>query len=188
MKKLLVFVLTICLLLCLTACAQPPVPESVPAEPPTPEEEIQVTPEEKISENPGHLWLESNGEVFLPYDHWVWSDSYEEDGSGLCADGEPISTENYRDFVNFVDELPGVTYADDFEIFLDRDVTSRGFTVYGMNYSEVTRGSDLSKLAQLPAGEYIVEISIMIQGDYVEAADAYNTSGYECWFRLTIPT
>lgn len=171
----------------MAACAQPPVPDPVPSEPPTPEQEIQETPGTEIQENPGFLWIETNGEVFLPYDHWVWSDSYEEDGSGLCADGEPISTENYRDFVNFVADLPRVTYTDDFEIFLDENVTSNGFTVYGMNYSELMRGSKFSKLQELSAGEYIVEISIKTRGDYVEAADKYNSSGYECWFRLTIP-
>ena len=187
MKKLLVLVLAVCLLLCLTACAQPSVPAPVPAEPLTPEEEMQEPPEEEISKNPGHLWIETNGEVFLPYDHWVWSDSYEEDGSGLCADGEPISTENYRDFVNFVDDLPVITYANDFEIFLDENVTGSTFTVYGMNHSEITQGSNVSKLQELPAGEYVVKIPIKVRGDYVEAADDYNSSGYECWFRLTVP-
>ena len=195
MKKLLLFVLTVCLLLCLAACTQPPapdpvsdpVPDPVPAEPPVPEEEIQDIPKEEISKNPGFLWIETNGEVFLPYDHWVWSDSHEEDGSVLCADGEPISTENYRDFVNFVDDLPCVTYADDFEIFLDENVTSSSFTVYDMNHSEITKGSSFSKLQELPAGEYIVEIPIKVRWDYVEAANAYDSSGYECWFRLTMP-
>ena len=187
MKKLLLFVLTVCLLLSLTACTQPPAPDPVPAEPPAPEEEIQDVPEEEIPKNPGFLWIETNGEVFLPYDHWIWSDSHEEDGSVLCADGEPISTENYRDFVNFVDDLPCVTYTDDFEIFLDENVTSSSFTVYDMNHSELMRGSKFSKLQELSAGEYIVEIPIKVRRDYVEAADAYDSSGYECWFRLTMP-
>ena len=171
MKKLLVFILTVCLLLSLTACTQPPVPESVPAEPPAPEEEIQEIPPEESSEAPGHLWIETNGEVFLPYEHWVWGDSYEEDGTMLCADGDTISTENYRDFENFLDE----------------NVTGSTFTVYGMNHSEITQGSNVSKLQELPAGEYVVKIPIKVRGDYVEAADDYNSSGYECWFRLTVP-
>lgn len=108
-------------------------------------------PDEEISENPADLWIEVGGEVFLPYNHWVWSNSYEEDGSGLSADGEPISTENDRDFVNFVDELPCVTCTDDFEIFLDENVRSSGFTVYGMNYSELMRGSKFFKLPELSA-------------------------------------
>lgn len=187
MKKLISFVLIVCLMLTLAACGQPPVPDTVPVEPPMPAEEIQEIPDEEIPENPGYLWIETNGEVFLPYDHWVWSDSYEEDGSGLCADGEPISTESYRDFVNFVDALPSVTYTDDFEIFLDENVTGSSFTVYGMNHSECMRGSKFSKLQELPAGEYIVEIPITVRWNYVEAADAYDSSGYECWFRLTVP-
>lgn len=141
MEKLLLLILTVCLLLALTACTQPPAPEPAPDEPSVPGEEIQQTSEGEISENPGYLWIEANGEVFLPYDHWVWADSYEDDGTVLCADGEAVSTENDRDFENFVDDLPVITYADDFEIFLDENVTGSTFTVYGMNHSEITKGS-----------------------------------------------
>ena len=116
--------------------------------------------------------------------HFLWDESYEEDGSGLCADGEPVSADDR----GFVDSLPGVSYTDEFEVCLGENVTSSGFTVYDMDLSEILNGSKLSSLKELPAGEYIVEVSIKIRGDYVESVDRYNTSGYECWFKLTKPS
>lgn len=175
MKKVIAIILAFSLLLLMAACAQPPVSDPVPPEPSTSDPEIQ--------KNPASLWIECNGETVIPYEHFVWSDSYDEDGSGLCADGEPASLDDQ----SFMDSLPGVSYTGDFEIFLDENVSSSGFTVYDMDHSEVLRGSKFSSLNELPAGEYIVEISIMVRGDYVESVDRYNASGYECWFRLSVP-
>lgn len=166
MKKLFVFFLTFCLLLSLAACAKPAEPE--------------------VQEDPIHLWIETNGETVIPYKHCVWSESYAEDGSGLSADGVPFLADLANN-PHFMKTMPAVTYADDLMVFLGENVTTSGFSVYNMDHVHILDETSFSALKNLPAGEYIVEISIKVRGDYVEAADSYNASGYDCIFLLTMP-
>ena len=83
--------------------------------------------------------------------------------------------------------MPTVSYTDDLEVFLGENVTTSGFRVYDMDHVQILDEINLSTLKELPAGKYIVEISIKVRGDYVEAADSYNASGYDCIFLLTMP-
>lgn len=166
MKKLTFFVLAFCLLFSLVACAKPAEPE--------------------VQEDPVSLWIETNGETVIPYKHCVWSESYEEDGGGLSADGVPF-LDDLANNPHFMKTMPTVSYTDDLEVFLGENVTTSGFRVYDMDHVQILDEINLSTLKELPAGKYIVEISIKVRGDYVEAADSYNASGYDCIFLLTMP-
>jgi beta-lactamase regulating signal transducer with metallopeptidase domain len=130
------------------------------------------------------LTVTSDSTTVLPYENFLWSNTYAEDiGGWLSADGISI----FNDLGAVLAQLPMVTLREDFTITCAEGVSHHGVTVVAGESLEVLyRNADMMILTALPEGQYYVSISVSKQGDYVAAGGDYESEGYECVFRYVV--
>jgi len=121
-----------------------------------------------------HFSVTSGETTIYPTGHFMGSISYDKQtGQGLAADGSP------QHFSEWVDKLETLTYEPNFALRAKDEQT-----IIHIALAETRASLTYEDIEALPAGEYIIECRLTIQGDYVKKADSYNSSTSVYWFKL----
>ena len=125
------------------------------------------------------------------YESFLWSTEWQDDGSGISADGmdpEDVIREN-------ANRIP-VVRCDGYPFFTcreDAEVMGKSLQIYAdPSMQPVMENADLggnwlSELKSRGPGKYWCCQKVRVQGQYVPAANDYNSSCYVCLFCLEIP-
>jgi len=125
------------------------------------------------------ILITSGGETISTYASILSSSSW--DGEHFqCADCYPIY------FPDIADRLSVVTYAEDFSIQYREDISLSTVRIYDNNFERLYFNVDLSYLNKLTEGTYYVGVVVGKWGDYIISEDQYETSSYECAFKLIV--
>ena len=187
---LLCVVIAVVLLLC--ACGAGEKPQTAP------ENELsQAVPEDEMSQAAPErlagplLTIHCADRDFDAYESFLWSTQWQDDGSGISADGldpESVIREDAQ-------KIPVVRY--DEHLFFtcreDAEVLEKGLQIYAdpsmqmiSQFADLS-GDWLSELKRLGPGKYWCCQKMRLQGKYVPAAEEYDSSCYACLFCLEIP-
>ena len=176
MKRSFALILAITMFLSLAACSKTEPEISTPV----PDFSAQSSEEENSTPMPA-CYVVSNGEMIEAYENFVWSNDYDEKG-WLCADGE-----YYEDlFPLGKDEIPEVTYSEDFQVIYGESVTSKTVNVYDENFGQISENGTLEDLSALPGGTYYLVLQVRTQGKYIEEEKKSESSCSEYIYKLTI--
>lgn len=125
------------------------------------------------------ITVESNGEQVQPCPLFLWAQTWTERG-WLNADGA-----NFLEIHSeFSEEIPVITYGDDFEIHYRDGVSFLYLSVYNANFERIHHNVEQSVLSELEDGEYYIGFVVDEQGKYIESEKDYEMKGYECILRL----
>ena len=116
------------------------------------------------------------GEIY-PFGYFLHAISYnKETGQGIAADGFPQLAE-------WEDTLESIVYEPNFSFWIkdEENIT------FNISLEETNSSIDCEDIAALPAGEYIIACTLYFRGDYIEKANAYNSSASVYWFKLIKP-
>ena len=127
------------------------------------------------------IWVHSNGEVSKPYENFIWAQNWSEHG-WLSADGMSIALE----FSNIHNEIPQINYGEDFEIHYNDGVEFVSLSVYSQDFERIHHNVEEQVLNDLASGTYYLVINVRSQGEYIEAEEKYEYSGYECVYQIMI--
>ena len=178
MKKLSLIILAIVIISVLVGCA------NGEERTPQPPEEIYVY-DEKTEENDivgDKLVLVRTDDILTaPYKNWIWAESYH-GGDWLSADGMSV----YYKFSEVHEEIPQITYSDDFEIIYASDVSLSYLSIYDDSFAELNFNAQEADLSELEEGIYYLVISVSEQGRYIKAENKYEHSGCECVYKLEV--
>lgn len=178
MKKISLIILASMIISVLVGCA------NGEARTPQPSEENYVS-DEKTEENDlvgDKLILVRTGDILTaPYKNWIWAESYH-GGDWLCADGMSV----YYKFSEVHEEIPQITYSDDFEILYASGVSLSYLSIYDDSFAVLSSNANENDLLSLEEGEYYLVISVSEQGRYIEAENKYEHAGCECVFKLVV--
>ena len=187
---LLCVVIAVVLLLC--ACGAGEKPQTAPEN-----EMSQAVPENEMSQAAPErlagplLTIHCADRDFDAYESFLWSTQWQDDGSGISADGldpEGVIREDAQ-------KIPVVRY--DEHLFFtcreDAEVLEKGLQIYAdpsmqmiSQFADLS-GDWLSELKRLGPGKYWCCQKMRLQGKYVPAAEEYDSSCYACLFCLEIP-
>jgi len=117
----------------------------------------------------------------FPYVNFLWAESWTEYG-WLNGDGMSVSMK----FAEIQAEIPAVTYRKDWEILYQDGVSFLYASVYSETFERLYHNAELSVLDELTDGNYYLVITVKKQGDYIEADQKYESTGYECAFFLEV--
>jgi hypothetical protein len=129
--------------------------------------------------------ITSNGERTLPYLHWTWDSSWTETG-WIAADALQL------DYMLIAQELPTVSYHEDFAMQYEEGVSFSHMLVFDVDFepiSHMTKYDEagvLTYLKELPEGTYYIGIAVVKQGNYIETENKHEYSGYDCVFKLVV--
>lgn len=126
--------------------------------------------------------IQSNGTRIPAYKHFLWAESFSEYG-WLCADGASLSSA----FPTVCQEIPAITYSDDFRIHCSRQVTQSSLSLYDSDFNPIHRDLEQIDFGSLSKGEYYLVVSVNVQGNYIKSQKKFESSGYECVCKLMIP-
>lgn len=181
MKRTAALFIAILLLLSFVGCADtekekdgalPPASDTTA---PAHEQDEPVTVDDSL------ILIESAGSLTKPYENFIWAEEW--DGYGwLSGDGTSIS----RQFLDIQQELPQIIYGDDFKIHYKDGVEFSSLSVYNSDFGIVFHNAEQNVLNDLEEGTYYLVINVKKQGEYVEAEEKYEYSGYECAYKLHI--
>ncbi len=126
----------------------------------------------------------SSGRESVPYQSFLFSQVW--DGEYfLAADGGAMDER----IATVLDQLDTVTYAEDFAVLPADKVRVNAVTIYdGKTYERLHNRAALSVLAELPAGTYYAGFIAVKDGRYILSQGESESYGYECVFRLEIPS
>lgn len=133
------------------------------------------------------ITITSNGETILPYQRFSWGTSRTDNG-WVSADALQLVCE----LPDIAAELPVVSYHDDFAVQYNKGISYSYMTVYNESFEYLDGNAPyddidyLTCLAQLPEGIYYVGIAVSKQGDYYLFENRYESSGYDCVFKLKV--
>ena len=162
MKKLLVMVLALVFMLSCSGCRGD-------------EPKGSVVVEDSL------ILVRSGDTLTKPYENFLWAETWSEPG-WLSVDGTSLS----RQWAAVQQEIPQITYGEGFEILYRDGVTFGSVSVYTDGFESVYHNEAERVLAELAEGEYYLVITVKKQGDYVEAEDKYEYSGYECAYHMKV--
>jgi hypothetical protein len=143
--------------------------------------------ESPVSSDDILMTITSNGETSLPYLHWAWDSSWT--GIGWIAADAMQLDYTLKDIAQ---DLPTVSYHDDFAMKYEEGVSFSHMIVYDADYSFISHLADydevdhLTYLKELPKGIYYVAISVVKQRRYIETESKYEYSGFDCVFKLAV--
>ena len=162
MKKLLVMVLALVFMLSCSGCRGD-------------EPKGSVVVEDSL------ILVEVGDTLSKPYENFLWAETWSEHG-WLSMDGTSLS----RQFSEVQQEIPTIAYGNDFEIHYKEGVTFISVSVYNDAFESVYHNETQDVLKDLAEGEYYLVITVKKQGDYVEAEEKYEYSGYECAYYMKV--
>lgn len=174
MKKLMAFVLTFALMLSFSGCQ--PLDSSIQEmDDSTYEQSKPVIVDDSL------ILVQSIDVLSKPYENFLWSEIWSEHG-WLNVDGMRIS---YK-FSDIRNEIPQITYCDDFEIHYKNGVEFLSLSVYNSAFARIYHNTKQEVLGDLTEGTYYLVITVKEQGKYIEAEEKYEYSGYECAYKIII--
>ncbi len=125
------------------------------------------------------------------YESFLWSTEWQDDGSGISADGlDPESVIREKSHVIPIVRCDGYPF---FSCRDDAEVLEKSLQIYADGSMQMISqfadlsGNWLSELKSLGPGKYWCCQEVRVQGQYVAAADKYNSSCYACLFCVEIP-
>ena len=127
------------------------------------------------------LTVTSSKKTTQAYENLIWTESYSNNG-WLSADMARIS----RKFNEVKDQIPQITYGDDFVINCSDNVEFVSLSIYSNTFESLHSFTDVDKLKTLPHGGYYLIIQVKKQGKYIDSEKEYEYSGYECAYEITI--
>lgn len=186
MKKLSMLILLMLLLLVLSGCGREQeqiaaVPEDSSKLSVTEADARKSEADETVDMSNSLISVYSDGILTEPYENWIWSETYYGDG-WLSADGISI----YYEFPEVHEEIPRINYGDDFEIYYGNGVSFSFISVYSENFEELYHNEGEYVLENLKEGTYYIVISVKAQGKYIKSEDKYESSGYQCVYKLEV--
>lgn len=120
----------------------------------------------------------SSGEEFVPYYALTSTMTYSSGWMSLSV--APIDKQAAS--VDF----PVVTFEDDFQVNTSSKVVwAENFSIYDEDF-EIIEEISYAEFSSLDSGSYYISTKIIVNDNYIEAADGYETSGYTCWFALNV--
>ena len=152
-------------------------PESSIPETDAPTEE----PREPVVVNDSLILVQSGDVLSRPYENFLWSKKWIEAG-WISGDGMSVS----HKLSVIENEIPQITYRDDFEIFYREGVEFLSFSVYGSDFGRIHHNVKEDVISDLEEGTYFLIITVKSQGRFVETEDEYEYSGYECVYKIHI--
>ena len=193
MKKILSFTLALCLSLCsvfvLVSCNEENETESTealktdPATEPVSESTEAPTAQIEGIVIPGPLMLlQSGGTYTRSYENHIWSQNWSEKSGWVCVDGTRMSML----YPSVQIRIPRIDYSNNFEFHFKENITSVYFTVYDTNFEKVKQGETKDALKDLSDGTYYLVVEVTKQDEYVESEKQYETSGYECVYKMKV--
>ena len=117
-----------------------------------------------------------------PYQQFRWSQSWSNDG-WLSADGVYLSRELTRKY----QELPELTYDDSFDIRCRNAVSVISVSIYDSEFNSIYSNMPSSIISNLSTGTYYLIITVKEQHNYITAAKDYESTGYDCGYKLIVP-
>ncbi len=138
-------------------------------------------PREPVVVNDSLVLVQSGNALSRPYENFLWSKKWIEAG-WISGDGMSIS----HKLSVIENEIPKITYCDDFEIFYREDVEFLSFSVYGSDFCRIHHNVKDDIISDLEEGTYFLIINVKSQGRFVETEDQYEYSGYECVYKIHI--
>jgi hypothetical protein len=158
--------------------------------------EQQATTTPKVTETPSALptatpvknevAILSEGKSITPYKYIMWSTQYDETtGQAVEADMLPLDMSQTEAQFPQIDVAPGL------QLMLKGDCALRSmFTVYDTQFNEIKTFSELSTAEFSDVtGEYCyISFDIVFTEEYVEAANANNSSGATFYAKLILPS
>ncbi len=123
------------------------------------------------------ILLFSNEEETKPYVRWLWKQEWT-GNNWLHSDAIPFAEEIDR----YGKEIPEIIYDSDFSVSYKEGVSFLSVSVYEVEspFERIEKYTDLSKLEELPEGNYYIGITVQEQGKFIEAEEKYEAVGYEC--------
>lgn len=136
---------------------------------------------ESATEDNNLLSVQSMDTLVQPYENFLWDQSWAKKG-WIFADGLSIS----YDLPDICEEIPQVIYSDDFEIIYGKGVEFRRITILNSDFEEIHHSSRQNVIETLEEGTYYLILEVKVQGKYIKKQKEYETSGYECAYKLII--
>lgn len=127
--------------------------------------------------------ITSGGNVIYPYPHFLYGETWTGEGF-LCADGVPVGMT--LSAASADGSLPTVPYSEDLAVAYAENVTFRSMRIYDGAFEAQGELSGPAELPELGEGEHYIGIVVNAQGRYIEEAEQYECTGWECLFRLTV--
>lgn len=197
MKKIIAFVLAFVLMLSFSGCGgtenkgnetlQNPTDATTPiAEQPL-DSSIQETANpadeqgKPVIVDDSLILVQSIDVLSKPYENFLWAEIWTENG-WLSGDGMRIS---YK-FSDIHNEIPQITYCDDFKIHYKEGVEFLSLSVYNSDFDRIHHSTKQEVLSDLAEGTYYLVITVKVQGKYIETEEKYEYSGYECAYKIII--
>ena len=137
--------------------------------------------ENNLPFNDSLVLLESGGKMTKPYENCIWSEVWS-GGGWFSSDGNRVS----RRLNEIQDEIPQITYTDDFKIHYREDVEFRSLEVYNSALDNICRVSEENIPVYLTSGVYYLVIEVKKRGEYIKEQEKYEASGYECVYKFEI--
>ena len=132
---------------------------------------------------PGPLMLlQSGGTYTRSYENHIWSQNWSEKNGWVCVDGTIMSML----YPSVQIWIPRIDYSNNFEFHFKENITSVYFTVYDTNFEKVKQGETKDALKDLSDGTYYLVVEVTKQDEYVESEKQYETSGYECVYKMKV--
>ncbi len=125
------------------------------------------------------ITVTSNGETIAPYENFAFARSWAENG-WLYADGIALLYQ----LPELADELPVVTYSDNFAVQYKSGVSFLRMSVCSEAFEQIEHNARLEYIKELPAGTYYIGIVVTFDGKYIESEGEAEYIAYECAFRL----
>lgn len=184
MKKISLFIFVLILLVLFAGCAAgaPALPEATPDNIKVEADESEEAQGETVDVGSSLILVRSDGVLTEPYKNFLWAMSCL-GNDWVSADGMSIVDK----FPEVHEEIPQITCSDDFEIYYGDGVTFSYISVYDENFGELHHDTGESVLKNLREGTYYLVVAVQSQGRYIEPQDKYESSGYQCVYKLVVP-
>ena len=197
MKKLIAFLLALVCVLGLVGCAkiensknnnsQNPIDTTNPEPEQIADSNIQDTDDSNSGQtkpvivDDSLILVQSVDALEEPYEYFLWAEKWSENG-WLSADAMSISNK----LPDIDEEIPQISYGDDFEVYYGKNVEFISLSVYNSDFDRIHQNVQQEVLSTLEEGTYYLVITVKVQGEYIEADEKYEYTGYECAYKLVI--
>ncbi len=181
MKKLIALLLALVFILGLVGCGDAENRENETLQPAANENNLSHDQTKSVVVEDSLILVQSNDELSKPYENFLWANTWFEHG-WLNADDISI----YYKLSAIHNEIPQITYSDDFEIHYKDGVEFLSVSVYDSNFDRIHHNMQQEVIHTLEQGTYYLVIVVKVQGKYIETEEKYEYSGYECAYKLVI--